>query len=199
MTNADAVLTERERASLAALCNAFHPSLTAGPGDDPLLFSTSASDLGRQTRTWREEDRSRVLFEAVAYGSALLLESELATTLTRRKLLFGKKPDHERMGAFRASFLRHLREKLRSENLARVEVPPEGRVGAHGVTGLERLMEYTHRTHGAKAYEYFGVCMGRALDPDLQVITNIVALESIPMLVKVVRGALEGAVGKTAR
>ena len=46
MTNADAVLTERERASLAALCNAFHPSLTAGPGDDPLLFSTSASDLG---------------------------------------------------------------------------------------------------------------------------------------------------------
>jgi len=159
----------------------------------------AARDLGRTTRAWREEDRSRVRFEAVAYSGALLLEHELGARLTRRKLLFGREPDRERMGAFRASFLRHLREKLRFENLDRVEMPREGSVGAHGVTGLERLMEYTHRTHGAKAYEYFGLCMGRALDPDLLVITNIVALESIPMLVKVARGALESTVGKAVR
>ena len=48
MPNVEAVLTERERASLAVLCDAFHPSLSADPrnGDDPLLFSTSASALG---------------------------------------------------------------------------------------------------------------------------------------------------------
>ena len=46
MTNVDEVLTERERASLAALCNAFHPSLPTDGYDDPLLFSTSAGDLG---------------------------------------------------------------------------------------------------------------------------------------------------------
>ncbi|HVE32185.1 MAG TPA: GMC family oxidoreductase [Gemmatimonadaceae bacterium] len=46
MKNAEAVLTERERASLAALCNAFHPSLPTDGYDDPLLFSTSATDLG---------------------------------------------------------------------------------------------------------------------------------------------------------
>jgi choline dehydrogenase-like flavoprotein len=48
MTKVDGVLTERERASLAALCDAFHPSLPADVpgGDDPLLFSTSASSLG---------------------------------------------------------------------------------------------------------------------------------------------------------
>jgi len=46
MTNVDGVLTERERASLAALCNAFHPSLPTDGYDDPLLFSTSAGDLG---------------------------------------------------------------------------------------------------------------------------------------------------------
>ncbi|HEV8217674.1 MAG TPA: hypothetical protein VGP95_17610, partial [Gemmatimonadaceae bacterium] len=45
MTNANGVLTERERASLTALFNAFHPSLTADGYDDPLLFSTSAADL----------------------------------------------------------------------------------------------------------------------------------------------------------
>ena len=39
-------LTDRERASLAAVCDGFHPSLTAESGDDPLLFGTSASDLG---------------------------------------------------------------------------------------------------------------------------------------------------------
>ena len=39
-------LTDRERASLAAVCDGFHPSLTAEPGDDSLLFETSASDLG---------------------------------------------------------------------------------------------------------------------------------------------------------
>lgn len=39
-------LTDRERASLAAVCDGFHPSLTAESGDDPLLFGTSASNLG---------------------------------------------------------------------------------------------------------------------------------------------------------
>jgi hypothetical protein len=39
-------LSDRERATLAAVCDAFHPSLTAEAGDDPLLFSTSASSLG---------------------------------------------------------------------------------------------------------------------------------------------------------
>jgi len=46
MPKVEAVLTERERASLAALCNAFHPSLSTDGYDDPLLFSTSAGDLG---------------------------------------------------------------------------------------------------------------------------------------------------------
>ena len=31
---------------LAALCDVFHPSLSPDGGDDPLLFSTKASDLG---------------------------------------------------------------------------------------------------------------------------------------------------------
>ena len=39
-------LTDRERASLTAICDGFHPSLTVESGDDPLLFGTSASDLG---------------------------------------------------------------------------------------------------------------------------------------------------------
>ena len=39
-------LTETERAILAAVCDTFHPRLTAGPGDDSTLFGTSASDLG---------------------------------------------------------------------------------------------------------------------------------------------------------
>jgi choline dehydrogenase-like flavoprotein len=48
MPNVEAVLTERERATLAVLCDAFHPALSADArsGDDPLLFSTSASALG---------------------------------------------------------------------------------------------------------------------------------------------------------
>jgi hypothetical protein len=151
----------------------------------------AARDLGRETRVWRDEDRNRILFEAVAYGSALLLENELHARLTRRKLLFGREPDRERVEAFRDSFLRYLPEKLRSMNLVRVEVLPDGSVGAHGVTGLERVKEYMRGAPGEKAYQHFGACMGRALDPNLAVITNIVALESIPMLVKVVRAALE--------
>ena len=39
-------LTDGERASLAAICDGFHPSLTAEADDDPLLFRTSATDLG---------------------------------------------------------------------------------------------------------------------------------------------------------
>ena len=38
---------DRERAEvLAVLCDVFHPSLSPDAGDDPLLFSTKASDLG---------------------------------------------------------------------------------------------------------------------------------------------------------
>jgi choline dehydrogenase-like flavoprotein len=39
-------LTDRERASLVAICDGFHPALTVESGDDPLLFGASASDLG---------------------------------------------------------------------------------------------------------------------------------------------------------
>jgi choline dehydrogenase-like flavoprotein len=40
------VLSERERAVLAAVCDAFHPPLAAGPGDDERLFAASAVDMG---------------------------------------------------------------------------------------------------------------------------------------------------------
>ncbi len=39
-------LTDKERATLAAACDAFHPSLEAEPGDDQILFSLSAGTLG---------------------------------------------------------------------------------------------------------------------------------------------------------
>jgi choline dehydrogenase-like flavoprotein len=39
-------LTERERLVLRTVCDAFHPSLTVAAGEDPVLFATSASDLG---------------------------------------------------------------------------------------------------------------------------------------------------------
>lgn len=39
-------LSERERTVLRAVCDAFHPSLAAGDGDDPALFEASASRLG---------------------------------------------------------------------------------------------------------------------------------------------------------
>ncbi|HXL15115.1 MAG TPA: hypothetical protein VN972_03445 [Methylomirabilota bacterium] len=151
----------------------------------------SASDLGREPRSWFDEDRGRILFEAIAYMSALLLEHELKDYLTRRKLLFGREPDRARMEAFRISFLRYLPEKLRSLGLSKVEVPTEGTISAHEVTVVERLREYSRPADGKGAFEHFGACMGRALDPNLVVVTNIVALESIPMLVKVVRGVLE--------
>ena len=38
-------LSRTERRSLAAICEGFLPSLTPGPGDDPVLFATSAGDL----------------------------------------------------------------------------------------------------------------------------------------------------------
>jgi hypothetical protein len=52
------------------------------------------------------------------------------------------------------------------------------------------MREYTDAARGKRAYERFGVCMGEALDPGFAVITNIVALESISMLVKAARYAL---------
>ena len=44
--SSDQQLTERERIVLRAVCDAFHPSLTAAGTDDPVLFGTSASDVG---------------------------------------------------------------------------------------------------------------------------------------------------------
>src|SRR6185503_11333432 len=66
MPTVEAVLTERERASLAVLCDAFHPSLSADPrgGDDPLLFSTSASALGVP----RAAERAMALLPALERG-----------------------------------------------------------------------------------------------------------------------------------
>ncbi len=46
MTGPPRPLTERERAALAAACDAFHPSLTPEGTDDPTLFSASATSLG---------------------------------------------------------------------------------------------------------------------------------------------------------
>ena len=42
----DSALSDRERAVLAAVCDAFHPRLTAEPGDDVALFAASAAELG---------------------------------------------------------------------------------------------------------------------------------------------------------
>src|ERR1043165_3765702 len=39
-------LTDKERATLAAACEAFHPSLVAEAGDDQVLFGLSASGQG---------------------------------------------------------------------------------------------------------------------------------------------------------
>ncbi|MGE5730512.1 MAG: hypothetical protein ACM37U_01130, partial [Gemmatimonas sp.] len=44
--NATETLTSRERATLAALCEAFQPALTAESGEDAVLFAASAAQLG---------------------------------------------------------------------------------------------------------------------------------------------------------
>ena len=159
----------------------------------------AAEDLGRGPRVWREEDKSRILFEAIPYMSALLLEHELGNYLTRRKLLLGREPDRDRIETFRASFLRYYPEKVCSLGLSKVEVPTVGSVAAHVVTAVERLKEYSRGRTGPPAFEHFGACMGLALDPNLLVVTNIVALDSIPMLVKVIRAALDRRFGVAVR
>jgi hypothetical protein len=141
-------------------------------------------DLGRPTRAWSDEDRRRILFEAVAYMSAILLERELSSYFTRRTLL-GRAPDRRRMEAFRASFLDYLPEKL-------------------DATVLERLREYSGGWGGRRALEHFGACMGRAIEPGPEPVARSVALESVPMLAIVVHGALDREFGvpprpKTAR
>jgi len=153
--------------------------------------AAAAATKGLEPRTWSEQDERRIVFEAVAYMSALLLEREVRGYFTQRKLLFGRGPDRKRIEAFRASFLQYLPEKLSSLGMARVLVPAVGSVAAHEVTGVERLKEYTRGGDSKKAFEHFGSCMARALDPNLEVVANIVALESIPMLVLVIRGALD--------
>jgi hypothetical protein len=39
------LMSPRERAVLAVVCDALHPALPAGAGDNAVLFGTSASDL----------------------------------------------------------------------------------------------------------------------------------------------------------
>jgi hypothetical protein len=158
----------------------------------------AARDLGREPRVWSDEDKNRILFEAIAYMSALLLEHELGGYLTRRKLLFGREPDRDRIEAFRGPFLRYFPEKMRSLGLSKVEIPTVGSVAAHAVTAVERLKEYSRGT-GKPAFEHFGACMGLALDPSLVVVTNVVALDSIPMLVKVIRATLDRKFGAPVR
>ena len=128
--------------------------------------SAASEGLEREPRSWSEVDRARVLFEAIAYMSALLLEHELAPFLTRRKPLFGREPDREGIEAFRASYLRYLPEKLRALGISSVEVPAVGAVAAHSVSAVERVKEYSRAMAGGKAFEHFGACMGRAMDPE---------------------------------
>lgn len=154
---------------------------------------------GPKPRAWSGEDERRIVFEALAYMSALLLERELGSYITRRSLLFGRKPDQKRIEAFRAAFLRYVPEKVASMGMAKVQVPAVGSVAAHEVGALERIKEYLPRRDSKKAFEHFGACMGRALDPNLEVVANIVALDSIPMLVLVIRGALDREFGVPPR
>jgi len=44
--NPTRALTSRERAALAALCEAFQPALAVESGDDPVLFASNAAQLG---------------------------------------------------------------------------------------------------------------------------------------------------------
>jgi hypothetical protein len=159
----------------------------------------AVKDSGREPREWNDQDQRRILFEAVAYMCALLLEREVGSYFTRRTLLFGRVPDRKRIEAFRTSFLDYLPEKLGSLGIAKVPVPAAGPVPAHDVTAMERFREYSRGRNGKKAFEHFGSCMGRALDPGLEVVTNIVALESIPMLVMVIHGALDREFGMPPR
>ncbi len=138
----------------------------------------AAEGVDREPLVHTDAGRQRILFEAVVYMGALVLEHELGSYLTRRKLLFFREPDRERIEAFRSAFRRYLPEKLRSMGIA------------NEVAATVRLREYTDAARGKRAYERFGVCMGEVLDPGFAVITNIVALESISMLVKAARYAL---------
>jgi hypothetical protein len=156
-------------------------------------------DQGQKPRAWNDEDERRILFEAVAYMTALLLERELGAYLTRRTALFGRVPDRKRIKAFRASFLRYLPEKLGSLGIAKVPAPGTAMIPAHEVAATERLREYSRGGNGKKDFEHFGTCMGRALDPDLEAVSHVVALESIPMLVIVVHGALDREFGMPPR
>ncbi|HYQ88984.1 MAG TPA: hypothetical protein VEU09_05085 [Candidatus Binatia bacterium] len=151
-------------------------------------------DQGAEPRSWGDEDRRAILFEAVAYMGARLLERELGAYFTRRTLLFGRVPDRGRIKAFQTSFLRSMPEKL----------GPLGIRTVSGVAVTERLLEYSGGWSGKRAYEHFGSCMGRALDPGLQTVAHTVALESVPMLAIVIHGALDRQFGtpprpKTAR
>jgi hypothetical protein len=158
----------------------------------------AAKDQGRGPRAWTEEDERRMLFEAVGYMCALMLERELDEYLTQRTL-FGQKPDRKRIEAFRTSLLRYVPEKMGVMGMGKVPVSAAGPVAAHDVSAVERIQEYSRGRNGKRAFEHFGACMGRALDPSLETVSSIVALESIPMLVLVIRGALDREFGVPPR
>jgi hypothetical protein len=166
-------------------------------------YRRAAEDPGQKPRAWTAEDERRIRFEAIAYMSAVLLERELGVYFTRRTL-FGLMPDRKRIKAFRASYLDYLSEKLGPLGLGSVTFPAAGVIPAREVTVVERLREYSGGWGGKKAYEHFGSCMGRAMDPGPGTVAPIVALESIPMLAIVIHGALDREFGtpprpKTAR
>jgi len=158
----------------------------------------SAQDQDQKPRAWTAEDERRIRFEAIAYMSAFLLERELVVYFTRRSL-FGRMPDRRRIKAFQASYLAYLPEKLDPLGLGSVPVPATGVIPAREVTVVERLREYSGGWGGKKAYEHFGSCMGRAMDPGLETVASIVALESIPMLAIVMHGALDREFGRPPR
>jgi len=158
----------------------------------------AAKDQGEKPRAWAAEDERRIRFEAMAYMSAYLLERELVVYFTRRTL-FGSMPDRSRIKAFQASYLAYLPEKLGPLGLGSVTVPATAVLPAREVTVVERLREYSGGWGGKRAYEHFGSCMGRAMDPGLEAVAPSVALESIPMLAIVIHGALDREFGRPPR
>ena len=158
----------------------------------------AAKEQGQKPGAWTAEDERRVRFEAMAYMSAYLLERELVVYFTRRTL-FGSMPDRRRIKAFQASYLAYLPEKLGPLGLGSVTVPATDVLPAREVTVVERLREYSGGWGGKRAYEHFGSCMGRAMDPGVETVAHSVALESIPMLAIVIHGALDREFGRPPR
>ena len=93
-------LSDRERAVLAAACDAFHPPLEPRHGEDLLLFSTRASDLGVAQAAEKaiallaeKERRELSLFLRLLDGPLL----GLVSTGSARKLEKRSAPDREKL------------------------------------------------------------------------------------------------------